>query len=112
MRKIQMALMGLLLAFGLSAHAEVNHCAQFEKNREVLTALEKLSYKLSYSFEELCAHPRIMDIYAEHRSVYLSEEDRYREHLFITLHYGEYSCQYQYILETGAWGDQYCYSTF
>lgn len=89
-----------------------NHCERFSANSTVMQVLESLSHKLSYSFDELCTLGRIADIYQETRSVYIREKDVYQDHLFVTLHYYEYSCEYQFNLVENKWGNQSCYNTW
>lgn len=107
-------LMGLFVFFTLNFSFAVapNHCIQYNHKPEVRKALEALAVKLSYSYDEFCGSTRILDIHQEERLIYNQPKDEYDNHLVITLHYNEYSCEYKYNLVDESWGNQYCYSTF
>ena len=111
LKKLSLILGVLIFSQSIRAY-EVNHCAQFDADPEMSRLLYSLSEKLSYSYEELCSEPRIFDIFSERRQVYYLESDSYHEHMFITLHYNEYSCEYQFDMVMDQWADQHCYSTF
>ena len=105
-------LLSVFLLSSVSFAQTQNHCAKFEGKGKIEELIKKLSKKLFYSYEEFCAHPRILDIYNEQRLVYHSEDDSYHPYEFITLHYAEQSCEYQYSLDHERWGDQVRYNTF
>lgn len=107
-----MTLFGLCALPSLGFAVLPNHCDQFSKNTKVMDVLQSLASKLRYDFGQMCTLSRIADIYQETRSVYIREKDVYQDHLFVTLHYYDYSCEYQYNLIEDKWGDQYCYNTF
>lgn len=89
-----------------------NHCEKFSSNPPIMKILESLATKLSYSFNEMCTQSRIADIYQETKQVYIREKDAYHDHIFVTLHYYEYSCEYQFDLVEQRWGKQNCYNTW
>lgn len=95
-----------------SAEPTVDHCKQYEGNVFMSELLTSLSAKLSYQHAEFCTNSRIADIYHERKWVYHKEDDNYHPYEFVTIHYYEYSCEYQYNIEASKWADQYCYSTF
>ena len=114
-------LAALLLVGSLStasANGRFNHCEKYlgktSGNGAIAMPdlLQQLAAKLGYSYEELCQHPRIMDIYSEVRNLHNREKDTFELHQFITLHYNEYSCEYRFNLVTNSWGAQKCYNTF
>ncbi len=104
----------ILVAIVLSSSPAfaVNHCKQYEKNAFLTQLLQSLSARLSYTHEEFCNSERIMDIFREERLVYHQEDDQYHPYEFITLHYNEYSCEYQYNIDGQKWASQYCYNTW
>lgn len=103
-----------MIAFSVNASfaLSVDKCEQYSNNKEVIKVLEILSQKLSYTFSEFCENPRIMDIYQTRIDVYMAELDEYHEHISVTLHYNEYSCEYRYNVILNDWGKQQCYNTF
>lgn len=103
-----------IVFFVVSSFAQptVDHCKQYEQNAFMSGLLTSLSAKLSYEHTEFCTNPRIADIYHERKLVYHKEDDSYHPYEFVTLHYYEYSCEYQFNIDAGNWGPQYCYSTF
>lgn len=109
-----MKLLIIFFSFFLAAQTMFaqNLCAQFPTNSHKEGLLKELSTRLNYSYEEFCSNNRILAIYDEVRKVYYAESDEYHDHLFITLHYNEYSCEYQYDLNDRQWRDQHCYNTF
>ena len=102
----------LFLIFTSFAEPTVNHCAQYEQNAFMKDLLVSLSQKLSYKHDDFCQNTRIADIYHEQKLVYHQADDAYHPYEFVTIHYWEYSCEYQYNLEAKAWANQSCYSTF
>ncbi len=111
-----MVLSILFFVFTASAQnapqSAVNHCDQYEQNSFISGLLVSLAAKLSYEHEEFCTNPRIADIYHEDKLVYHKEDDQYHLYEFVTIHYYEYSCEYQYNIESKAWANQTCYNTF
>lgn len=90
----------------------INHCKKFEGKGMIEKIMKSLSNKLFYEHKDFCQSPRISDIYNETKLVYHPSDDRYHPYEFITIHYFEYSCEYQYNLDERKWADQYCYSTW
>jgi len=103
--------LGMALPFAADAVLP-NHCAKFDSNPKVKELIRQLTVKLKYSEAEFCGSTRIMDIDNETRMVYHREDDRYHPYEFITLHYNEYSCEYQYSWDQSLWRDQGCYNTW
>lgn len=109
--------LSLLLGFALSghpAHAEsvAKYCQRYGQNEVSSKLMHDLAAKLMYSYEDFCASDRIMDVFQEDRLVYHREDDTYQKYKFITVHYDEYSCEYQYNLDYNYWGSQSCYNTW
>ncbi len=75
------------------AFAATGFCAKYEKNAKYLDAIKVLAKNMQYGFEELCNLPRLADIYVTKRSFY-NEQNELIPHVWVTLHYMEYSCQY------------------
>lgn len=109
-------LISLLLVVGANASAAggggVDYCARYMENSTTAFLMQSLAQKLMYSYEEFCNHPRIMDVYQEDKLVYKRETDEYQKYKFVTVHYNEYSCEYQYNLDEKRWAKQECYNTF
>lgn len=89
-------LMGLVLffTFALSANA-ADVCADSIRHERDQVALKIVATAMKYEVEELCNHPRVMDIYFTDRIFYRPENNNEPEpHVWMTIHYNEYSCQY------------------
>lgn len=109
---LKIGLITFTLFFSLNVHA--NLCSYLSKNNDASSTVKKLATKLNYSYEQLCTHPRILAIQDEERSYYYSDSNDFENHLVITLHYSEYSCEYHYNSTRLTWNTekQYCYNTW
>lgn len=106
-------LIGFSILFNSSVWAfTTDHCKPYEHRPDITDIFKQLASKLSYDYYDLCHHPRIMAIFPEERRVYIQSKDRYDDHIFVTLHYSENSCEYQYNLVEKTWGHQHCYNTW
>lgn len=104
-------LVGVLWATSSFAQS-ANHCEQFNGKGLVEDLVKQLSQKLSYDYDAFCSNPRIADIFTEEKLVYHREDDQNHPYQFITIHYYEYSCEYQYSMDEKRWRNQSCYSTW
>lgn len=106
--------LAIIFLFVLAAGPVGAHtlCDKFAGRPQIETVVQMLAKKLSYTPEELCTLPRLFDIQDEQRRFYYADTDRYEDHTVITLHYGEYSCEYHYNTGRAEWKKQYCYSTW
>ena len=105
------AIMFLVLFSAVNAGAHTL-CDKFAERPAIQTIVHMLAKKLSYTTDELCTNARIFNIQDEQRRFYYADTDRYEDHTVITLHYGEYSCEYHYNTARSEWKKQYCYSTW
>lgn len=87
-------LFSLCALFTFNAHAVLpNHCAKFAGNPVALQTIEQVANRMQYSFQQLCTLPRLMDIFMD-RKIFINPQQQPEPHLWLTLHYNEYSCQY------------------
>lgn len=103
---------GLVFSVKMAWAAPNDHCAPYAHDNEVISVIELMAPMLSYEYHELCELDRLMAIYPTRVGVYNREKDEYQEHISITLHYNEYSCEYQYNLAELRWGKKQCYNTW
>ncbi|MCO5113225.1 MAG: hypothetical protein M9899_03520 [Bdellovibrionaceae bacterium] len=103
---------GLVCSAKVSFAAPNDHCAPYAHDSEVISVIEILAPMLSYEYHELCESERVMAIYPTRVNVYNQEKDEYQEHISITLHYNEYSCEYRYNMVELRWGKKQCYNTW
>lgn len=69
------------------------HCAPYAGNEKYTRALSTIAKAMAYAPEELCSLPRLSAIHVTGR-IFHDEQGNPIPHVWITLHYGEYSCQY------------------
>lgn len=108
---------GLALIVGLGASVSafagpVDFCARYAKKPVADKLIRSLADKLQYSYEAFCTADRIMDVFQEDKLVYHKETDSFQPYIFVTIHYNEYSCEYQFNLQQDRWAKQECYNTF
>lgn len=111
--KLALVLFSLLATAAATApaFASSGKCAQFAGRPAVLHALELLAEKMQLSQEELCNRPGLADIHATKKNI-LNEKMEVIPHHWITLHYGEYSCQYFFREADFVVTAQNCYNTW
>lgn len=102
------ALLSLLQFTQSNAHQlplETPLCKKFSSQSIEIRTLFSLAKKLDYSPSELCSHKRVLDIQKEYRR---------RNTLTVTLHYSDYSCEYNRDLIQNTWLDSLsrCYPTW
>lgn len=108
-----LAILVLSLFTGVASNATTKTlCTKFEARPAVQTVVHMLAKKLSYTMDELCTHPRVLDIQDEQRRFFYQDSGQYETHTVITLHYSENSCEYHYNAGRSQWQKQYCYSTW
>lgn len=110
MLKLWVLTLGLML--GAQASAATGFCAKYAGNAEYLRAIEIVAHKMKYTTTELCELGRLADIFVDTRGIYNSEIDEVERHIWVTLHYNEYSCQYFVRAKDGVVTKQNCYNTF
>jgi hypothetical protein len=91
-------LCALSMFFALPALAsnftvEGNKCERYVGNARYSEAIDLIAKAMKYSTEELCTLPRLADVYVVDR-VFYNEKNEAEPHIWLTLHYNEYSCQY------------------
>ncbi|MBX2996734.1 MAG: hypothetical protein KF681_18090 [Bdellovibrionaceae bacterium] len=89
----------LMLSFGLlfasfSATAATGFCEKYTPNATYIQALQVVAGNMQYGFDELCQLPRLADIYVTKRVFVDPPKNEPVPHVWVTLHYNEYSCQY------------------
>lgn len=111
--------MKMLLAFALSmfvflpARAGERMCDKYRNNALSTYAIKVVAANLKYGFEELCNHPRLADIYVDRRNLpHPQDPMRSVPHVWVTLHYFEYSCQYFMREADGVVTRKNCYNTW
>lgn len=68
-------------------------CARYRQNPKFLPAIGLIARNMQYSLEDLCHLPHLADLYVTNR-VFYNEQGEEEPHVWVTLHYNEYSCQY------------------
>ncbi|HRO67862.1 MAG TPA: hypothetical protein PL182_09890 [Pseudobdellovibrionaceae bacterium] len=102
------------LALPALAQAQYNPCAKYANNKIYAGAIAQIATHTRYTTEQLCSHPRILDIYVDRKNINNPQRNYEPEmHLWVTLHYAEnYSCQY-FIRESDRQITRSnCYNTF
>lgn len=110
--KLKLWIMALGLGLSVQASAAGGFCAKYNENAEYTKAIEIVAAKLKYSTEELCTLGRLADIYVDTKNIYNAQIDEVERHIWVTLHYYEYSCQYFVRAKDGVTTAQNCYNTF
>lgn len=85
-------LLASLLFLSLGAQAS-NLCQKLDSQPAFMKALDVVATNMQYSMEEICASERILDIQITKTNL-VSKQGQIEPHVFVTLHYNEYSCQY------------------
>ena len=85
-------LLASLLFLSLGAQAS-NLCQKLETSPAFLQALNVVATNMQYSMDEICSSERILDLQIQHTSI-TNKEGQTQPHVWVTLHYNEYSCQY------------------
>ena len=86
--------LALLLTLPASAIAD-DYCTSSVRHERDQVALEVVATAMKYTVEELCQHPRVMAIHFTDRIFYNPQNNNEPEpHVWMTVHYNEYSCQY------------------
>ena len=89
-----MKVLALVLALGsFAAFAQDNGCNRYANRSTYQTAINTVAQHMDYTGEDLCSSPRILEIYVVNTQV---DNERHEPipHIWVTLHYNEYSCQY------------------
>lgn len=103
-------LLSLCLLFSAPAFA-TDHCARYDANEKYAHALSVLAKSMGYARPELCTLPRLADIYVTTTTL-VNERNESIPHVWVTLHYDEYSCQY-YVREADfVTTKKNCYNTW
>ena len=104
----------LLLAVAYTFQAQAlstNSCEMYLQNPAYAKAITQVASNMGYTYEQLCAVPRLMDIFVENRNL-LNEQQEIIPHILVTLHYGEESCQYFVRDSDFVVTKKNCYNTF
>lgn len=88
--------------FGLSLNTALaenqyqlpGYCTKYSSKESYLKAIQVVASYMKYSPQELCELPRLADIYVVDTNFYNPETRQDEDHIWITLHYSSYSCQY------------------
>lgn len=100
-----------LSLFSFSAFAQGHGCARYEYKPVFTESLKTVANFLDFSYEELCSHPRVLDVHVTTTKIYNQKQEPI-PHVWVTLHYNEYSCQY-FVNETNfEVTKSNCYNTF
>lgn len=94
------------------ARAAYDFCARYENNRSYSHAIEVVAKNLDYTKSELCGLSRLLDIHVTTTGVLDNTTQEIESHFWVTLHYGEYSCQYFVREADSLITKKNCYSTF
>jgi hypothetical protein len=86
-------LLGLILLTASPALALADHCSPYAKHPRYQEAIALIAGKMGYEPKELCGLDRLAAIYVTDR-VFFNKENQPEPHIWVTLHYMEYSCQY------------------
>ena len=86
-------LLGIIFFIANTALAQNNFCAQYAAKPTYLTAISKLATEMNYTFEQLCSLSTLGDIQVVPTAL---RDENYQpvNHVWVTLHYETYSCQY------------------
>lgn len=92
--KILCAFTFALFPFTASAFSvDGDKCARYQGNSRYEEAIAIVAKAMKYSTQELCTLPRLADFFIEDRN-FVNEKQEIEPHIWLTLHYNEYSCQY------------------
>lgn len=86
----------LVLFSTASASAWTGYCARYTTSAEskaYLTALSVVAKNLQYTEDQMCTLPTLSDIHLAKRN-FVNAQQEIESHVWVTLHYSEYSCQY------------------
>lgn len=109
---LKLLILGLGMTLGTQASAATGFCSRYADNAEYLRAIEIVAEKMMYTSTELCELGRLADIHVDTRGIYNADTDQVERHIWVTLHYNEYSCQYFVRAEDGVITRKNCYNTF
>lgn len=97
--------------FADSFTVEGNKCARYTQNARYSEAIQIIAKAMQYSTEGLCNLPHLADVYVTDRTFY-NEKNEAEPHIWVTLHYNEYSCQYFLREADKVVTRKNCYNTF
>ena len=99
-----------ILFLSLGAHAS-NLCQKLDAKPAYLQALTVVATNMQYTMSEICSHERILDIQIDNTKI-INKDGQVEPHIWVTLHYNEYSCQYFVRDEDMIVTRKNCYNTF
>lgn len=82
-----------VLMFSASAFAQGNGCTRYSNNQVFMKAIETVAQEIGYSYEDMCSGSRVLDVHVTTKKIY-NEQQEPIPHVWVSLHYNEYSCQY------------------
>lgn len=88
-------------------------CDKYANNAPYVKALNIVATNLQYTLDGMCNLSRLSDIYVDRRNWPSAKDPMKMEmHIWVTLHYNEYSCQYFVRESDGVVTRKNCYNTF
>lgn len=105
------ALLATAVLFFVSLSASADLCAPYATRESDQKAISLVARHMRLSVDELCAHPRVLDIQVTER-VFYNPQQQPEPHFWVTLHYNEYSCQYFIRKEDLVMTRSNCYNTW
>lgn len=100
-----------LTLFSFSAFSQSHGCERYASKPVFVKAIETVANHMNYSLEELCTLPRNMDIHVTTTKLY-NEKQEPIPHVWVSVHYDEYSCQYFVNEADFVVTKSNCYNTF
>lgn len=77
-----------------NSYALSGHCEKYSNQKNYIKAIQVVASYAKYSPVELCELSRLADIYVVDTNIYNPETRQDEDHIWVTLHYNAYSCQY------------------
>ncbi len=104
-------LAGMVLFTAHTSLAQTDFCTQYAAQPSYLAAIDQLATAMQYSYKGLCTLSTLADVQII-PTVLRDENFQPVNHLWVTLHYETYSCQY-FIRDTdGVVTRKNCYNTW
>lgn len=102
-------LIALVALVSFSARAEL--CSRYDSKPEYINALTALAKHVDMSMDEVCNHPRIMDIQI-HPSQIINRQGEVIPQIAIYFHYSEHSCKYLLNRQDLSMTESRCFNTW
>jgi hypothetical protein len=93
--RILLALLFVASTQSFASEFSERSCELYSKNEKYAKALDVVAEMVTNSSRsELCSLAHLLDVHVAEKNIFNKENEKTENHVWVTLHYNEYSCQY------------------